>query len=469
MSRIQFSKAIIDLPPEWTDDPISGIQEYLRTGHKKLVVIDDDPTGSQTVQNIPVLTRWDVDTLRDELLNDFPAFYVLTNTRGMPLEEAKAINIKIGANLHQVSQETGQRVAVVSRSDSTLRGHFPGEVEAFVEGFQVDFDSWLIIPALIGGGRYTINDIHYVSEGDWLIPVGESAYARDATFGFHSSNLKDWVEEKTAGRITSEMVSSISLEEIRLGGPKAVQKHLLELPKGGICIVNAVSLRDLEVFTLGVLAAENMGRQFVYRTGPSFVPVRIGMVPYPLLTHDQLPPTVTKAGGLIIVGSYVPNTSRQVEILQQKNWVCSVEVDVEKLTVSEQRNLEIQRAAQTVSQELIKGRDVLLFTSRTLLTGVDADKSLKIGQMVSSGLIKILNQITIRPRYILAKGGITSSDVATQWLGVKRAIVLGQLTKGVSAWQLGPESRYNGMIYIVFPGNVGNPETLVEVVSIMQL
>jgi uncharacterized protein YgbK (DUF1537 family) len=468
MSRIPLSETLAGLPAEWPDDPVPDIQAYLRIHQEKLVVIDDDPTGSQTVHNIPILTGWDIDTLRVEMQNELPSFYILTNTRGMSLEKARAINAEIGRNLYTVSRETTRRVAVVSRSDSTLRGHFPDEVEALAEGLNADLDAWLLIPTLLGGGRYTINDIHYVAEGDWLVPAGESAYAHDATFGYHSSNLKEWVEEKTHGRIPSEQVSSISLEEIRIGGPRAVQKHFQELRKGSICIVNAVSLRDLEVLTLGVLAAENEGRRFIYRTGPSFVPVRIGMRPYPLIDHDHLPQERTRAGGLIVVGSYVPNTSRQVEILLQQNLVCSIEVNVKDLITNECRENEIRRAAQRVNQKLAQEQDVLLFTSRALLTGEDAEKSLEIGQMISSGIIAILNEITIRPRYVLAKGGITSSDVATQWLGVKRALVLGQLSRGISVWQLGPESRYNGMAYIVFPGNVGKPESLAEVVSIMR-
>jgi uncharacterized protein YgbK (DUF1537 family) len=468
MSRIQLSKTLAGLPVEWPDDPVPDIQAHLRANREKLVIIDDDPTGSQTVHNIPILTRWDIDVLREELHNELPAFYVLTNTRGMSLEKARAINGEIGRNLHDLSRETICRLGIVSRSDSTLRGHFPGEVESLVEGLHADFDAWMIIPALVGGGRYTINDIHYVSDGDWLVPVGESPYARDATFGFRSSNLREWVEEKTGGRITSGQVGSISLEEIRVGGPLAVQKHLLELPKGSVCVVNSVSLRDLEVFTLGVLSAENMGQRFLYRTGPSFVPVRIGMMPYPLLDHDKLPLESTSAGGLIVVGSYVPNTSLQVEFLQKQNLVCSIEVNVEDLIATERREIEIRRAAQLVNQELAQGHDALLFTSRNLISGEDADKSLEIGQMISSGMIRILNEITIRPRYVLAKGGITSSDVATEWLGVKRAMVLGQLSKGISAWQLGPESLYDGMVYIVFPGNVGIPESLAEIVSMMK-
>jgi uncharacterized protein YgbK (DUF1537 family) len=468
MSRIPLSTTLAGLPAEWPLDPVPDIHALRRMNPEKLIVIDDDPTGSQTVHHIPVLTHWATDTLRDELLNDLPAFYILTNTRGMSLEQARAINAEIGRTLHDLSRQNNRRIAVISRSDSTLRGHFPGEVEALVDGLNTDLDAWLIIPTLLGGGRYTIDDIHYVAEGDWLVPVGESPYARDATFGYHSSNLKEWVEEKTNGRVSSAEVGSVSLQDIRVGGPETVCGRLMELPKGSICIVNAVSLRDLEVFTLGVLLAEYQGRKFVYRTGPSFVPVRIGMLPYPLLDREQLPPQTTNAGGLIVVGSYVPNTSRQVEFLQGQNLACSIEVNVDDLIHLDRREAEIERAAQRVNDELAQGEDALLYTSRILISGDDPEKSLQIGQRVSSGMIEILKNVTVRPRYVLAKGGITSSDVATEWLGVRRAMVLGQLAKGISVWQLGPESRYNGMLYIVFPGNVGKPESLAELVSMMK-
>ena len=468
MSRLQLSTTLANLPAEWPEDPVSTIQAHLREHREKLVVIDDDPTGSQTVHDIPVLTKWDIDSLRDELRNDLPAFYILTNTRGMPPEKARSINFEIGHNLHELSREMDYQVKCVSRSDSTLRGHFPAEVDALAKGLNDDLDAWLIIPTLLDGGRYTINDIHYVADGDWLIPAGESVYARDATFGYNSSNLKEWVEEKTNGETKSAQVHSVSLDDIRAGGPSAVRKRLLDLPKGSICIVNAVTLRDLEVFTMGVLSAESQGRRFIYRTGPSFVPVRIGMQPYPLLDRKQLSLGSTKTGGLIVVGSYVPNTSRQLEFLQQQNLTSEIEVQAEKLVNVDQREDEIHRVAQQGDQELSQGKDVLLFTSRTLINGDDAEKSLQIGQMVSSGLIQILSETKVRPKYVLAKGGITSSDIATEWLGVKRAMVLGQLSRGISVWQLGPESRYDGMHYIVFPGNVGKPESLAEIVSILK-
>lgn len=468
MGKLKLSEVFTNLPAEWAEDPLPEIQSRLQKKPVKLVVIDDDPTGSQTVYNMPVLTDWMPECLSKELENGLPAFYILTNTRAMPLDKAREINREIGRNLRQASLETGCQLSVVSRGDSTLRGHFPGEVEALAEGLKVNFDAWLIVPALISEGRYTLEDIHYVADGDWLAPIGETAYARDATFGFHSSNLKEWVEEKTGGRVKAGNVESISLAGIRTGGPERVREHLLDLAKGSICIVNAAAQRDLETLTLGLLEAEDEGKRFLVRSGPSFVPARIGLGAYPLLTKADLPPADPKAGGLVIVGSYVPNTSRQVQILLERGLVTAIEVEVDKLLLPDQRQEEIVRVAGLASQELAQGHDTLVFTSRKLATGPGAVESLKIGQLVSSSLIAILEHVTVRPRYILAKGGITSSDVATQGLGVKRALVVGQITKGVSAWQLGPESRYNGMLYIVFPGNVGEPETLAEVVSVLQ-
>ena len=467
MTRFELSETFAKLPPEWPDDPLPAIRDCLRENPAKLVVIDDDPTGSQTVFNMPVLTEWKIPELVDELRNDLPAFYILTNSRGVPLQKAREINSEIGRNLEQASRLTGRGLTVISRGDSTLRGHFPGEVEALVEGLQIDFDAWLIIPALISEGRYTLDDIHYVAEGGGLVPVGETAYARDATFGFHSSNLKDWVEEKTGGQVHAADVESISLDEIRTGGPARVREHLLKLVRGSICIVNAVSSRDLEVFTLGLMQAEAQGRRFLFRSGPSFVPARIGLGPYPLLTSASLPPADSSVGGLIIVGSYVPNTSRQVQILLQRGLVTSIEVEVERLLLPNEREDEVLRIARLTSRELAQGHDALVYTSRKLKIGTDALKSLEIGQMVSASLIAILDKVTVRPRYVLAKGGITSSDVATKGLGVKRAVVIGQVSKGVSVWQLGPESRYDGLLYVVFPGNVGEPETLAEAVSIL--
>ncbi len=465
--RINKNSLLAKLPSEWPDDVRLKIQEQLEASQRTVVVLDDDPTGTQTVHDVPVLTEWSVDALRAELANDLPAFYLLTNSRSLPLAEAQALNTEIGRNLVAAAQRVGRGFAVVSRSDSTLRGHFPGEVEALAEALEQNFDGWLLIPCFLEGGRYTIDDIHYVATDEWLVPAGETEFARDATFGYRASNLRQWVEEKTAGRIPAEAVASISLEDIRYGGPKQVVDRLATLAYGKVCIINAVSTHDLEVFTHGLLIAEARGQQFLYRTAASFVPVRAGIPPRPLLTPTDftLP---ERGGGLIVVGSYVPKTTGQVKHLLDHLQVVPIEVHVESLLSTVHRSEEIKQVAQQATHSLERGDDVVIFTSRQVVTRADAESSLSVGRQIAAGLVHIVDAISTRPRYLLAKGGITSSDVATKGLGVKRALVRGQILPGIPVWQLGPESRYPGLVYIVFPGNVGGPQALTEVVRALQ-
>jgi uncharacterized protein YgbK (DUF1537 family) len=385
------------------------------------------------------------------------------------------MNREIATNLVKAARRAVREFAVVSRSDSTLRGHFPHEVEALAQGLGQNLETWLIIPFFLEGGRYTIDDIHYVAEGDWLVPAGQTEFARDAAFGYRASNLREWVEEKTEGRVPAESVASLSIEDIRRGGPVRVAERLAALRPGDVCVINAASYRDMEVFVGGLLSAEARGQRFLYRTAASFVRVRSGLAPRPLLARAEfnLAPDATRglaesSGGLIVVGSYVPRSTGQVDSLLRCPGITSLEIDVKAVLDETRRKAEIQRLARQADQALGSGQDVMLYTSRQLLTGDDAESSLSIGRRVSEGLVALVQAISTRPRYLLAKGGITSSDVATRGLNVKRAVVLGQILPGVPVWRLGPESRHPGLDYIVFPGNVGDAQSLVKIVAMLR-
>jgi uncharacterized protein YgbK (DUF1537 family) len=462
-----FADTMSQLPPAWPDDPFPAVRAAVRSRGDKVVVLDDDPTGTQTVHDIPVLTTWPVEALCAELTNDLPACYLLTNSRSLPLDEARALNAEIGHHLATAAAQTGRQYVVVSRSDSTLRGHYPGEVEALAEALGGGFDATLIIPAFFDGGRYTIDDIHYVADGDRLLPAGTTEFARDAAFGYHASNLRHWVVEKSHGRIVPAAVTSLTLEDIRHGGPGRVAERLRQISAGGVCVVNAASHRDLAVVVAGLLEAEAAGRRFMYRTAASFVPLRAGLESRPLLTRADLH-LPSSGGGLVVVGSHVPKTSGQLAALLARPGVRSIEVSVTALLSDDGRH-EIDTAVGRAEEALQSGHDLVIYTSRELVAGADAANSLAIGRRVSDGLSAIVRAITTQPRYLIAKGGITSSDVATRGLDVMRAMVLGQVLPGVPVWQLGPESRRPGMVYIVFPGNVGGPGALAEIVSVLSL
>lgn len=475
---VEHTKLFESLPPEWPEALLSTIQAQVRASGRKIIVLDDDPTGTQTVHDVPVLTEWPVERLVDELQGDSPVIYLLTNSRGLPPREAQDLAAQTGARLAEARrricslqssgslQDSGQDFVVVSRSDSTLRGHFPGEVAALAEGLGQDFDAWLVIPFFIEGGRYTVDDIHFVAEGQWLTPAGQTEFARDRAFGYRSSNLREWVAEKTDGRVTAAEVASISLADLRLGGPDRVTRRLLDLPRGAICICNAAGYRDLEVLVSGLLQAEAAGKRYLYRTAASFVRVRAGIAPRPLLTRADLALPAQNAG-LVVAGSYVPKTSAQLETLFNQTGIEPVEVQVERLLDQETRAQEIERVQQSVNRLLTEGRDTAVFTSRKLISAEGIERNLAIGQVVSDSLVVIVRGLQTRPRYLLAKGGITSSDVATRGLGIRRAWVMGQILPGVPVWQSGPESRFPGLPYIVFPGNVGEADSLAKIVKIL--
>lgn len=459
------TKLLESLPEPWPEDLRPQIHEAVIKSGLKVVVMDDDPTGTQTVHGVPVLTHWSHDVLCRELENDLPAFYLLTNSRSVHLFQARRIASDIGRRLKSAAQETGRGFAVVSRSDSTLRGHFPGEVDALAATLDYSVDGWILCPFFEEGGRYTIGDIHFVQEEGILVPAGETLFARDPAFGYRSSNLREWVEEKSAGRIRAADTHSISIRDLRQGGPRRVQEVLSSVCNGSVCVVNAATYRDLEVFMLGLLSAEANGKRFLYRTAASFVQVRAGLWPMPLLTGSDLGMTGS-GGGLSIVGSFVQRTSEQVAgLVSARPDIVTLEVDVRQLVDEASRYSLIGCTADLADKALSQGFHVMIFTSREYLSPPSKGAGLAAGQVVSQGLVSILDRIQTRPRYILAKGGITSSDIATQALGIKRAMVLGQLVPGVPVWKPDSESRFPGVPFVVFPGNVGDRKALLRVLE----
>ena len=468
MIDAQVAQALGRPLPSPIEDP--GLEERVQAAvaasGRKVVALDDDPTGVQTVHDVAVLAQWAPAALAAELPGDAPLFFILTNSRGMPEDQARRLNQEIAGNLTQASRETGVPFVIASRSDSTLRGHFPAETDALAAALG-GVDGVLICPAFFEGGRVTAGNVHLVRDGDRYIPAAETEFARDATFGYRATTLPGWVEEKSQGRIRAEDVATLSLEEIREGGPDQVAERLREVRNGQPVVVNALDYPDLWTVVLGLLQAEAEGKRFLYRTGASFVRARAGIATRPLLTREDLlgPFAPRPARGLVIVGSHVRRTTEQLAQLLTRPGIRGIEVGVSELLRGEEnRRREVLRASRQADEALTSGATPVVYTSRRVERPEGMD-DLDVARVVSDSLVTIVRGIEARPDFVVGKGGITSSDVGTRGLGAERAIVLGQVRPGVPVWRLSPESRFPGMPYVVFPGNVGGPDTLAEVVA----
>ncbi|MBO0793887.1 MAG: hypothetical protein J2P36_23455 [Ktedonobacteraceae bacterium] len=471
------------LPPEPAEAGLfREIQQAVAESKRKLVVIDDDPTGTQTVHDVELLTTWNSPLLAEALREHSQLFYLLTNSRSMPESDAARLNHQLAQLLLAASLATDVDFVIASRSDSTLRGHYPAEITALEDGLtssgHAGFDGHLIVPAFFEGGRYTLNDIHYVATptatSDVLLPAHETPFARDSVFGYETAYLPRWIEEKSRGRWRSHDVISIDLDLIRRGGPRAVAETLKRVGGGAPVIINAAGYGDLAVAVLGLLWAEAAGKRFIYRTAASFVRLRGAIEHRPLLEAREIVGgdlLTAASGGIVIVGSYVPGSSQQLEHLLKLPDIVGIELPVARVIGGAQ---EAETVSHQIGQQLesaVKSGSVgVVYTSRKLITGAHHNESLEIGKRVSTALIAALHSVATQPRFIIAKGGITSHDVAQKGLGAARAHVLGQLFPGVPVWRLesGPQSKFPGVPYIVFPGNVGDPESLARAVTTLR-
>ncbi|MGB3352535.1 MAG: four-carbon acid sugar kinase family protein [Mycobacterium sp.] len=440
---------------------------------RRIAVLDDDPTGSQTVHDVSVVTVFEAEEYAAGLAAPGSTCFILTNTRSLSESAAIKVNAGVSASLFELGQSLGGPVEVVSRGDSTLRGHIIAEIRAIdatrrrVTG--AGFDGVLLIPAYFEAGRFTAGDIHWATVAGTPTPVGDTEFAQDATFGYTSSNLRDFVAEKSDGTVTADAVHSITLDDIRIGGPSKVAEILGEVTGGAFVVVNATDYADLEIVVLGLLEVQEQGRSFGYRSGPSFVRALAGLEPQDPLSAQQIWPEGNPGGhGLVVVGSHVGLTSRQVARAQGRGGLVEAELHVPALIDADRRDAHVAEVGRAVIEALATS-DVLLFTSRTLMRGGDADDSLAIARTVSTAVTDVVRaSLTAHPAWVVAKGGITSHDVAVRGLGIRRAEVLGQLFPGIVSVfrpiEAAPEAV--GIPYVVFAGNVGDDETLADVVDL---
>lgn len=449
------------------------LEEKCREDRHKIIVLDDDPTGVQTVHDISVYTDWSYDSIKRGFEEKGKLFYILTNSRGFTVEQTTRAHLEIGETAAKVSEETGIDYVIVSRGDSTLRGYYPLETELLARAEEKHrnraVDGEIICPYFKEGGRFTIGNVHYVKYGNELIPAGETEFAEDKTFGYHCSNLKEYVEEKTGGRYPAREVLDVSLEELRSLDYAAITNKLLALHDFGKIVVNAVDACDLKVFCIALYDAMKQGRRFMFRTAAGFVKEFGAVSDRPLLSREEMVAGDRKTGGIIVVGSHTKKTTSQLEELKAVPGIRFLEFNSDLVLDEEKFQEEIQSVVRREEELLEQGVTVAVYTKRKLLSleNDSPEAALTRSVKISDAVQSLVGGLKVTPGFVVAKGGITSSDVGTKALKVKKATVLGQVRPGIPVWRTGAESRFPGIPYVIFPGNVGEAETLKETVEIL--
>ena len=449
------------------------LADELAASSFKLVVLDDDPTGVQTVHDISVFTDWSEESIREGFLEENRCFYILTNSRGMTVEETTKAHQEIGRRVARIAKETGTPYLIFSRSDSTLRGHYPLETILLrdeIEASGTHVDGEVLCPFFLEGGRYTLGNVHYVKQGEDLVPAAQTEFAKDKTFGYTHSSLPEYIEEKTAGAYAAEDVVCISLEDLRALKIDEITSQLLSVHDFGKVVVNAIDYCDVKVFSVALYRALAHGKTFLFRTAAGLVKVMAGVTDQPLLTHDQLIPEASKNGGVIVVGSHTAKTTAQLNALLTLEGVVAIPFASDTVLEGEEAfEAEVKRCIALEEEVISSGKTAVCFTSRKLLSLPDdtPESALIRSVKISDGVQRLVGQLKVRPAFVIAKGGITSSDVGTKALKVKRATVLGQIMPSVPVWKTGAESTFPGISYIIFPGNTGDEDTLKKAAEIL--
>lgn len=449
----------------------SLLEKEIKKNNKTFVVLDDDPTGVQTVHDVPVYTNWEKETLRQAFAEKNNLFFILTNSRGFTEEQTTKAHKEIADVVDEAAKEAGVEYVFVSRSDSTLRGHYPLETEILKENYEyhtgTTIDGEILCPFFKEGGRFTIDNIHYVKYGDELVSANETEFAKDQTFGYSSLTMPEYVAEKTDGKYHAEDVTCISLKDIRSMDIFKIEEALMQVKDFNKIIVNAVDYIDLKIFSIALYRAMNKGKLFMFRTAASLVKVMGGVTDQPLLERGQMIVKETQNGGVIVVGSHTEKTTKQVEELKKLTDIEFIELDTTLVADEEAFEKEVQRCLRLEEECIKAGKTVCCYTTRSLIKADTGNKEdeLRLSVKISDAVQSLVGRLEVIPAFVIAKGGITSSDVGTKALRVIKANVLGQIEPGIPVWQTGEESKFPMTPYIIFPGNVGEVTTLREAVE----
>lgn len=430
------------------DEPVVPFAIHLWTKEDlmKTVVLDDDPTGTQSASGVTVLFETDADLLTAEL-RDADSVYVQTNSRALLEEDAVALVHRIKADAVTAARRLGEPVRFVLRGDSTLRGHVFAESDVFME----DDSVMLFVPAFPDGGRTTRDGVHYVRIGDEDLPASETEYADDPVFGFKSGALVDYVAEKS-GRAGI----AVPLAKVRAG---ELGQALADAPAGSVLLPDVVDSEDVSAVARAVDMATAAGRHVVIRSASPLAAELAGVSSKGLLPT----PLIDEAGRVLLVcGSHTHGASAQLAPVEE-TWGTPVVIDT--ASALDSPSAAGYDTAEKARQAFAGKPVMIMATERTRRA---EHNTLLHGERVMTALTTAVESVLPEVSAVVAKGGITSAEVARTGIGASSARVLGQVLPGVSVWRMAARDGRD-LIYVVVPGNVGGPDTLTRVLDALDV
>lgn len=414
----------------------------------KTVVLDDDPTGTQSAAGVRVLLVSDADLLTEALRQE-DSVYVQTNSRA--IDEAAAVRLvgRVKRDAEEAARRLGEDVQFVLRGDSTLRGHVFAETEVFLGPDAV----MLFVPAFPDGGRTTVDGVHLVRLGDRVVAAHDTEYAADPVFPFRSGVLTEYVREKS-----SREPVSVPLAAVR-GTVDALAAAFASAPAGSVLLPDALTDDDIRRIADAVVAARAQGSRIVVRSAAPLAAVLAGVQSTGLLPRPLVP---SARPTLLAVGSHTGGATAQLEGVRE-GWGDPAVIDT---SVAFADPASAGHAAAAAARLQLEGRLLAVVTSERVRAA--SDNTLAHGEKVMTALTTAVRDLLPRVDVVVAKGGITSAEVARTGVGATSAYVVGQVLPGVSVWRmLAHDGRE--ITYVVVPGNVGGPDTLVDVLSAVGL
>ncbi|CAN5743438.1 four-carbon acid sugar kinase family protein [soil metagenome] len=428
------------------------------TSQPKIIVLDDDPTGSQTVHSCLLLLKWDVETLTLGLQDAAPIFFVLTNTRSLTPEAAKAVTAEVCENLKLALAKTHTpNFLLVSRSDSTLRGHYPVETDAIAQHLG-PFDAHFLTPAFFEGGRVTLDSTHYIESDGKRTATHDTEFAKDSVFGYSTSYLPDYVAEKTKGKIPASQVERFLLNDIRQGS----LDRLMNLHDNQCVAVDSQQQSDLDTFAKDLIAAAAQGKKFLFRSAASLLTALAKLPPQPT-PPEEMNRITRSSSGAIIIGSHVTKTTQQLQKLLEVPGIKGIELDVARLKENPETSHDelLREVTSQIEHIHASGQTPAVYTSRKELTFSDAQTRLAFGEAVSTLLMDIVKSLPSDIGFLMSKGGITSNDTLSKGLSLTSARLLGQVIPGVSIVTTAADHpQFANLPVVLFPGNVGDDDGL---------